>query len=322
MKTRRRIERMHQDNVFDDNIPVTDEFNKPVFYALKKSVEDARSMHHKIHVLRQVPTCESMHWIPGFIRNACLKPGYFKDMFRVEFQIPIHPCSKRVLFPGEYHPGPGVQEDQQIRKQCPYIQKSVYSVSVVVDICGYSYKQVEACLPYMKGWLYFIMNEATHYCRKGLRIVLWLSEFKRKRSEGYVNGGLTTRCDGGPGEILVYRKEEWFRVFMHETIHRYGHDVEIGMEGYVEYWSERLIVMIYIMKEGKGIGDYNKKWKNEKMNTRRKMRMIKETRMDPKADIEEYFTRKGRMMGIKEPSTKEEIKDIKDLRMAHTEVTF
>lgn len=39
----------------------------------------------------------------------------------------------------------------------------------------------------------------------------------------HVNGGVSTVCQTS-GKILVYRKEEWFKVFIHETMHNYGLD--------------------------------------------------------------------------------------------------
>ena len=39
----------------------------------------------------------------------------------------------------------------------------------------------------------------------------------------HVNGGISDICQTN-GQIVVYRKEEWFKVFMHETMHNYGMD--------------------------------------------------------------------------------------------------
>jgi len=39
----------------------------------------------------------------------------------------------------------------------------------------------------------------------------------------HVNGGVSDVCQTN-GQIIVYRKEEWFKVFMHETMHNYGMD--------------------------------------------------------------------------------------------------
>ena len=42
-------------------------------------------------------------------------------------------------------------------------------------------------------------------------------------SASHVNGGLSDICQTN-GRIVVYRKEEWFKVLIHETMHNYGLD--------------------------------------------------------------------------------------------------
>ena len=39
----------------------------------------------------------------------------------------------------------------------------------------------------------------------------------------HVNGGVSDLCQPS-GHVIVYRKEEWFKVFIHETMHNYGLD--------------------------------------------------------------------------------------------------
>ena len=39
----------------------------------------------------------------------------------------------------------------------------------------------------------------------------------------HINGGVSNVCKPS-GQIIVYRKEEWFKVFIHETMHNYGLD--------------------------------------------------------------------------------------------------
>ena len=45
-------------------------------------------------------------------------------------------------------------------------------------------------------------------------------------SASHVNGGLSNICQID-GRILVYRKEEWFKVLIHESMHNYGLDFSI-----------------------------------------------------------------------------------------------
>ena len=95
-------------------------------------------------------------------------------------------------------------------------------------------------------------------------------------------------------------------------------DVEEGTEGYVEYWTTRLLMIMKLIKMGKGIEEYERYWRYEKSNTRRKMLIVRRTRLDKNAEWEEYYIRKGRMMGIKGEAKEEEIEGIKDLRMTST----
>jgi len=39
----------------------------------------------------------------------------------------------------------------------------------------------------------------------------------------HINGGVSNLCQPS-GRVIVYRKEEWFKVFIHETMHNYGLD--------------------------------------------------------------------------------------------------
>jgi hypothetical protein len=46
---------------------------------------------------------------------------------------------------------------------------------------------------------------------------------KKVFTPDHVNGGLSDICQVD-GRIIVYRREEWFKVFIHETMHNYGLD--------------------------------------------------------------------------------------------------
>ena len=77
-------------------------------------------------------------------------------------------------------------------------------------------------------WLDMI---ATQDCSQTLNIYLYLTPFKKLRPrEGeailpyHINTGFTQRCSKD-GEIVIYREEEWFKVFIHETIHNFNLDL-------------------------------------------------------------------------------------------------
>ena len=70
-----------------------------------------------------------------------------------------------------------------------------------------------------------------HICSKdGLNINLFLTPFERTIEQGdkilgakNVNGGFCYGCVNA-GTIVVYRFEEWFKVFVHECVHNFGVD--------------------------------------------------------------------------------------------------
>ncbi len=82
-------------------------------------------------------------------------------------------------------------------------------------------------------WLHICNKYTTKNCSNILKIYLNLTPFKKNlpknRSEiiGYehINTGMTYRCVTD-NEIFIYRKEEWFKVLIHETFHSYGLDID------------------------------------------------------------------------------------------------
>ena len=82
-------------------------------------------------------------------------------------------------------------------------------------------------------WLYICGQYSTNNCSKTLSIYLYPTPFKKvlptRKTDvigvDNVNTALTTRCKRN-GEIIIYRQEEWMKVFIHETFHTFGLDVD------------------------------------------------------------------------------------------------
>lgn len=86
-------------------------------------------------------------------------------------------------------------------------------------------------------WLSMISRMANKECSEKLDIYFYMTPFKKFRpsddkrdndgeeilSAIHVNTGLTRNCERN-GEIVVYRTEEWFKVFIHESIHNFNID--------------------------------------------------------------------------------------------------
>lgn len=82
-------------------------------------------------------------------------------------------------------------------------------------------------------WLYTVMQYTTQKCSNVLNVYVYLTSLKKNLPEEEhktigrinVNTGFTKTCAIEPeSDIVIYRKEEWFKVFIHETFHNLGLD--------------------------------------------------------------------------------------------------
>ena len=133
-------------------------------------------------------------------------------------------------------------------------------------------------------WFYLANHFAGKTCSNKLDIYLYMTDLQKTLptkdgeilSADHANTAFTFACNisaDGKNEIYVYRREEWFKVFLHETFHSLGIDfaampqepaaVEITntiyrvpvadlrfYESYTETWAELIQVMIHAFLQG------------------------------------------------------------------------
>ena len=83
----------------------------------------------------------------------------------------------------------------------------------------------------MLMWLRIAFLYSSQYCGKNIKIYLYYTPFKKKIPSAltdilgaeHCNSAVTTSC-ALDGVIVIYRKEEWFKVFIHESFHSLGLD--------------------------------------------------------------------------------------------------
>ena len=83
----------------------------------------------------------------------------------------------------------------------------------------------------MYRWLYICGKYAKTECTNTLNIYVYPTPFAKKLPENttttlgpeHVNTAFTVAC-APQGQIIIFREEEWFKVFIHETFHTYGLD--------------------------------------------------------------------------------------------------
>jgi hypothetical protein len=96
------------------------------------------------------------------------------------------------------------------------------------------YKMLDESVIKMYIWLYvvcaFIGEQST--CSPQLTVYWYLTKRSKNMPEMYgevideinANTGFTMACPSVANAIYIYRREEWFKVFIHETIHSFGVD--------------------------------------------------------------------------------------------------
>lgn len=118
----------------------------------------------------------------------------------------------------------------------------------------------------MLMWICILNEYASRDCSHELTVFLYFTSLKKNLPESnisilnqtHVNTAFTTTCPK-ISEIIIFRKEEWFKVFMHETFHNFALDFsdmnneictrhilsifpvksEVNLfEAYTEFWAE------------------------------------------------------------------------------------
>jgi hypothetical protein len=133
--------------------------------------------------------------------------------------------------------------------------------NVELDVGIYNRYMDSICM-----WLYILNIYGSKECANTLTIYFYFTSLEKFLpnsnihilDEINVNTAFTTTCPKD-SEIVVFRKEEWFKVFIHETFHNFGLDFSMmnnevvnscildifkvnsqvnGFEAYTEFWAE------------------------------------------------------------------------------------
>ena len=134
-------------------------------------------------------------------------------------------------------------------------------------------------------WLYILNIYGPKECVNNLTIYFYFTSLEKSLpnsnvhvlNEINVNTAFTTTCPKD-SEIVVFRREEWFNVFIHETFHNFGLDFSImnneevnscilnifkvkskvnGYEAYAEFWAEIMNALFCSFHSTKNKDDVN-----------------------------------------------------------------
>jgi hypothetical protein len=163
-------------------------------------------------------------------------------------------------------------------------QTSVRNIRIFfIDYLGNTRSMYDTYARYVYMVLYLLRNLNIH-CSKTLTIYFYMTPFKKLLpdsrsvvlSRDNINTGMTFQCSKN-NTICIYRREEWFKVFIHELFHAYGTDINVSFspkqykvntpvmvgEAYVEFWAvyfNSIITAFFLTKH------YNQQIRNIKFS--------------------------------------------------------
>ena len=104
--------------------------------------------------------------------------------------------------------------------------------NIIFNICDVTdYDKCDTMFQMILQWLYIVNIYSPPKCSKKIDIYIFLCDVKKRMpketieviGKPHVNSAYTYCCPT-TNQIIVYRKEEWFKVFVHETMHSFGLD--------------------------------------------------------------------------------------------------
>lgn len=162
---------------------------------------------------------------PSMSKSILNKPFYEKS-----FQLEIGTNKYNITF---YHPKYKVSKYQ--------VQNYFYECCMKIYI-----------------WLCYVQPFIRKNCSKVMNIFIWFTDEKKQLVQNdkhftskHANSAFTTSCKVET-TIYIYRKEEWFKVFIHETFHSLGLD----FSNIINDVNEKRIVSLFPVKSTQGIRLY------------------------------------------------------------------
>ena len=110
---------------------------------------------------------------------------------------------------------------------------------------------------YMLVWLYIANIHSSKNCARQLKIIIYHTSLSKQLPDTNIqilnqNNANTGFCMSCPvdSEIVIFRKEEWFKVFVHETFHNFGldfssMDVSLYNKKILEFFPVNSEVMLF-----------------------------------------------------------------------------
>jgi hypothetical protein len=144
------------------------------------------------------------------------------------------------------------------------------NIHFIIEHADVEYDKYDKCVNSILMWSYILNKYSSIHCSKDWNIYLYFTSLEKQLPNknihlqdnilnyNHINTGFTTTCPQ-ISEIVIFRKEEWFKVFIHESFHNFALDfsdmnvTELNkavlaifpiksdgnlFEAYTEFWAE------------------------------------------------------------------------------------
>lgn len=164
----------------------------------------------------------------------------YKEYSKVQFSYDIYKIDYNIKqnIDSYYFP---LSIQNNIRSSLKYIYKCNIDINhrnvCIYIICKNINDKYEDYMLIIIMWINILYNFSEKECNKSLNIYLYLSDSKKicnnvltteNINSGYSYGG----CNDN-NNIVIYRKEEWFKVLIHESMHAFNLDFSVKNNNYI-----------------------------------------------------------------------------------------
>ena len=176
-------------------------------------------LEEDIHIKKRPLSQSSLRWLSGLVNQvkSTRQPTFTKVVVN---ERPIHSHIPREI-----------QESIHIMKQPTYcFTTTIYHSTITIFIKGKGY---ESALDFIGQWYSFIIPFSKPQCNQSFIVTLYWTPDKKTfptskkiLDQINVNSAFTFSCSGNNigNEIIIFRKEEWKKVLIHESFHLLGLD--------------------------------------------------------------------------------------------------
>ena len=194
--------------------------SKKIFRSLYSDICDAdryiqslKNGNNNNHYKRSIRTIKSRNDLPAF-------NNFPRDVFTKEVQHHIDVNMKMIL---------------KYSLQMFNRKINIHFIIEKNDLHENNMEKYDKCVNSILMWSYILNKYSSIHCSKDWNIYLYFTSLEKQLPNknihlqdnilnyNHINTGFTTTCPQ-ISEIVIFRKEEWFKVFIHESFHNFALD--------------------------------------------------------------------------------------------------